>query len=398
MTRNTHTLALDLGTTKFCIAAIPTKADSRDISLHEVSSQGMRRGMMVDFNKAKDALNKLIEEAEKILKIDISSVVVGVAGSHLKGQLVSKDMTIADPFIRSRHIEDLTREVENENRSQNRELLHCIPVSFQIDDRDPILNPVGLSGSLIRGRFFVIDADKSYLKDLIRLCNQCGLKVSQLYAEPFASASVTIEDSLKNLGVAIADIGGGTTDGIVFQDGRPVDLFTINTAGHHMNRDLSVGLNLSIEAGIEIKESYGLLRIPLEMHLHNVHGQSFTARRQQVKDILQARVLELGKFMFHALLPHQGSLGGGIIFTGGGSKLQGIDSFLSQKFGLTVICQEPQLLGDATSTQDFEPRHATVLGLLNLEIGRMRALNLGFESSWPKKYMTQFFNWIKELS
>ena len=106
--------------------------------------------------------------------------------------------------------------------------------------------------------FFLIDADKFYLKDIVDVCNESGLQVQRLYSEPFASASVTVPDAYKQLGVALADIGGGTTDGIVFKGGRPVGAFTVNVAGKLMTSDLAIGLSISPEEAEKIKIRFGI--------------------------------------------------------------------------------------------------------------------------------------------
>ncbi|SME91076.1 cell division protein FtsA [Pseudobacteriovorax antillogorgiicola] len=398
MARSKQIFALDLGTTKFCLAALHQSAGRPDIQVCEVPALGMKRGMLVDFEEASRALNKLVEEAEARFKCDIRRVVVGVAGSHLKSRTVTGNMEIQDSLIKTIHVQSLTVDVENQCRSSHREILHCIPIHFDVDSRDSVNNPIGLSGSHLSGSFFVIDADRSYLKDMIRLCNHCGLEVCQLYSEPFASASVTVDDQLKNLGVALADIGGGTTDGIIFQHGRPVSMFTINTAGNHMHRDLSVGLNIPLSDGLRIKEHYGLTDLPGFLDLKDIHGTLVRFSDQRIRGILEARILELGKFMFHSLVDHQGNLGGGILFTGGGSYLKGIDKFLGAKFGVSVKSQQPHISLGMSHDWEYPATYATVIGLINLEIGRRKILHDESSASWPKRYVYQFVNWIRELS
>ena len=104
----------------------------------------------------------------------------------------------------------------------------------------------------------MIDADKSYVKDVIRLCNNCGLEVSNIFSEPFASSSVSVKDEQKQNGVVIADIGGGTTDGIIFQNGKPIDVFTVNIGGSLMTQDIAKGLNVNQELAETVKKEFGL--------------------------------------------------------------------------------------------------------------------------------------------
>ena len=389
--------ALDLGTTKFCVAALQRKSERHDLKIVEVPAAGMKRGMLTDFSQAKNALDKLIEKAEEELQTDIRKIVVGVAGSHLQGDICEREIAIQDPFIAEHHLHLLSNLVQDQKKSDSRETLHCIPVNFSIDNREPIQNPINFTGQKLAGKYFLIDADRNYLKDVIRLCNLCGLEVDQLYSEPFASASVTVDDELKQLGVAVADIGGGTTDGIVFQNGRPVDIFTINIAGSLMTKDISVGLNLSIPTAQQLKEEFGLGEvIPEKIRITDIHNQAQALGKHEVIAILGPRVIELGAHLANNLKPYKGSLGGGILFTGGGSNLRDLDSFLSSRFKVSVHQSKPNL--DLAHEYSLSARYATVVGLLNLEMGRVAISSKSGSSSWPRKYFSQFINWMKELA
>ncbi len=399
MTRVNHINAIDLGTTKFCVATLSQTHGQTSLKVVDVPAAGMRRGMLSDFTLAKEALGQLIVKAESELQIDIRKVVIGVAGSHLQGRIEQREISIRDPYINGSHIDLLSNLVLQQGQVPQREILHCIPICFSIDNREPIQNPLNFTGQKLMGKFFVIDSDRNYLKDLIRLCNICGLEVVQLYSEPFASASVIVDDKLKHLGIVVADIGGGTTDGIVFQNGRPVDIFTINIAGSLMTKDISLGLNLDLHSAQTLKETYGLatnygMASPA---IKDIHGNSQRIENKDIAAILGPRVSELGAHLANNLRMYKGFLGGGILFTGGGSSLQGLEQFLSQRFQVNVRRARPDL--KILSKPDQYPgRYATVIGLLNLEIGRMNLKLNRNANSWPKKYFSQFFNWVKELA
>jgi cell division protein FtsA len=288
--------------------------------------------------------------------------------------------------------------------------LHIVPIGYRLDERASIDNPVGFSGKLIRGDYFIIDADKYYLKDLVDLCNESGLQVKRLYSEPFASASVTVSDDYKNVGCAMADIGGGTTDVLVFQNGRPFHSFTVNIAGKLMTNDISVGLNLNYLEAEKLKIRFGLSPRSLKetVECTNIAGQTKMYRPEHTLPILAARLQELGAHLSLHLKAFRGNLGGGLILTGGGSEVRGIQAFYHRRMGIPVHKSKPDVSGaysfilntDQLSGANIShpTRHATMLGLLNLEIGKIQEQMASRSASWSSRYLGQFVNWIKELS
>ncbi len=385
--------ALDLGTTKFCLAALVWQGDKARLELVDVPADGMHRGMVADVSRAERCLGELIEKAEKQLNLTIDKVVVGVAGSHLRGYMASHSLPLNRQNCQQRHLQRMTEEVESKEENPFREILHCVPVGYKIDHREEIDNPLGFTGSQLTGRFFMIDSDKDYLKDLIRICNNNGLEVVRLYSEPFASASVSIDEEAKQLGIAIADIGGGTTDGIIFQNGKPVNAFTVNIAGSMMTKDIAVGLNLSFAEAEKVKHHFGL------SYLRHQKDPSIAAdpMAKRVFVILGSRIHELGAHLANELKDYRGLLGAGILLTGGGSQVQGIEGFMADRFKVKVSSRLPQLTAIHSSSTLINNRHATALGLLNLELGRYYTQRQN-QGSWSRRYIDHFVNWIRELS
>ena len=208
--------ALDLGTTKFCLATIRfgDNTSTPTIKKTVVPSGGMHRGMLSNMREATEALNRLLDLAESDFARDIREVVVGVAGSHLTGKIGRATLDIGGDVILKEDQFDIVEKCKSP--SDGMEILHNIPLSFQVDQREHVENPVGFSGDFLRCESFLIEADKNPFKDLIR--NNCGLSVQKLYAEPFASSCVTVPFSLKQAGVAIADIGEEQPTGLCLKE------------------------------------------------------------------------------------------------------------------------------------------------------------------------------------
>lgn len=385
--------ALDLGTTKFCLAALCWHGDKPKLEVVDIPADGMHLGMVSDIARAERCLGELIEKAEKQLNLSIEKVVVGVAGSHLRAYMATHSIPIGRQNCTYRHIQRMIDEVETKEENPFREILHCVPVAYKIDHREEIDNPLGFTGSQLTGRFFVIDSDKDYLKDLIKICNSNGLEVTRLYSEPFASASVSVDEESKQLGIAIADIGGGTTDGIIFQNGKPVHAFTINIAGSMMTKDVAIGLNLSFSEAEKVKHHFGLSFLK---HQKEPSG-TVDPMEKRVFIILGSRIHELGAHLANELKGFRGLLGGGILLTGGGAQVQEIDQFMADRFKVKVSTRQPHLTEVRPKEDHVNTRHATALGLLNLELGRHYS-DKNREGSMSRRYLDHFVNWIRELS
>lgn len=406
-----NVFALDLGTTKFCIAALRESPTQAGIMADTVSipAEGMRRGMLADLSQVKLALAKLTETAEKHFDSDIANVTVGIAGSHLKSRIVTAACAVEGGVVTNRDLQRLVEQVEAENQSETRELLHVVPVGYRVDQRDAVDHPIGFNAKVIAGDFFLIDADKFYLKDIVEVCNASGLQVARLYSEPFASASVTIPDSFKQMGVVICDIGGGTTDGLIFRAGRPAHSFTVNVAGKLMTSDLAIGLNIALEDAEMIKIRYGIKpRDGDVVDVFDVNARRKVVTPSHALPILIPRVHELCALIAREIQPHRGAIGAGLVLTGGAAGVKGICEYFQAKLGIPVTRARPYLPVEqrhlsldpkaAMHESPHPSKHATVLGLLNLELNRLEDAQRSRQNSWSNKYFGTLINWFRELS
>ncbi|MBQ50001.1 MAG: cell division protein FtsA [Zetaproteobacteria bacterium] len=406
--KNKTLFALDLGTTKFCIACFrKQEAGNYGIDIVSVPSNGMRRGMIADFSKVSESLTDLLNKAEDKFKTEISQVVVGVAGSHLQSKAIETSSPIDKDIVGNSELDFLKTQATQKAKSPQREIIHTVSTGYRIDGREWIDSPVGFSGSTIKGRFFVIDGDRDYIKDIVRICNSCGVEVTNLYSEPYASASVTVDSALKEIGVVVADIGGGTTDGIIFQDGKPVEAFTINVAGNMMTNDIAIGLNIDREEAERLKIFFGLQNKnnSYKLKIKDVNGVEKLIGKAQILPLLGSRVHELGFLLGRTLMKYKGCVGGGIVLTGGGAEVSGIDSYLSGQYKIPVKSIYPKIdLGKdkpgliCDKNEMLKSKYATAIGLVNLEYHRLQIKSNSYSGTWSRKYLSSFFSWVRELS
>ena len=402
--------ALDLGTTKFCIGTIQYVSNLPRVVNVSIPAQGMHKGMLVNIDEAKTALNKLINLAESEFQDDISEVVVGIAGSHLQSATTTTSEKLGNGgCVTSRTLKKLSNSAYNQTTSTSREPLHTIPTSYTIDNREPVQEPIGLTGQIIKGNFLSIDANRFYLRDVVKLCNSCGLTISRMIAEPLASAAVVASDNDTRIGVAVADIGGGTTDGIILKNGHPVKVFTINVGGKLMTSDLSIGLSLPLAEAEKAKVILGLSDSEKEdtqpLEAQNTQGNKVKISADHTKVILGPRLRELGDLIADEISSSNQAVATGIILTGGGAEVKGLCNYLSKNLPYPIRKSLPQLdnnklIETKTPTnhsgqQILPTKFATLVGLLCLENQNQEKANTQDNNLSFTTFFQKVLRWVK---
>ncbi len=396
--------AIDLGTTKFCLGFLQLSHKEPQITIDTVmvSSQGMSRGMISDFYAAQKALATLIDLGEKEFNCKIDKVSLGVSGTHLKSGFVTVQVPIDhDRIIKPKTLEKIKEQIQFENHNEKRELIHISPYGYQIDDREWIINPIGFSGTHLGAKFFVIEADRFYLSDLVRLCNSCGVKVQSLVSEQYASSLVTIDPPRKDLGIVLLDIGGGTTDGMVFMNGKPSKVFTVAIGGNLMTKDISIGLGLPFDEAERIKIAAGLSNnsSAFSWEIRDFQGQACKINPEQLYDILHARIVELAGLVQKEISALKPFIQGGVILTGGGSDILGIRNVFQEVLRMPVDKIDP-VFKKNLATEEYSKlpsKYATVLGLLYKEYSESNTSFMEMRTGLFGNSFLRIVNWVKEL-
>ena len=394
--------ALDLGTTKFCIAGYqPAKSGAPSFKIVSQQSDGMKKGMLADIGRAEKTLANLIKKAEKEFGQKIRKVAVGVAGHHLSSNIISASQQTPPRPIGQKNLTHLKNQALEKSQSPGREALHIIPTSYSVDQRSDIKNPLQIWGSKLSCKYFTIESDQLYLSNIVGICNSCGLEVSSLLAEPYASSFVTVPEEQKNMGIAIADIGGGTTDGIVFINGDPISCFSINIGGHMMTNDISIGLNIPYSEAEKARAFFGLSgsQSKQKISLNNVRNEIVSHSGEKIQKILAQRVIELSEHLALKLKPFKGRLGAGILLTGGGSNVASLTQLMNRQFGIPVESTKPNVSKiPGLKDELFASSFATVIGLVNLEVEKQISSDPYHAQAFKHRYLKSLINWVKELS
>jgi len=393
--------ALDLGTTKFCLAkAIDSTKKDNNIHISSIPADGMHRGMLRNKDRVVETLQKLIENHENRYHEDIRKVVVGIAGSHLRSHKVTVTKKIKKSTISYSDLIELKKLTLFQVNSSSREPLDIVPINYAIDSRI-VEQPVGSHGRVLTCESFVVDADKSYLKDVIDVCNRCGLVITEFHSEQLASASAILTDNLKSIGCVIIDIGGGTSDGIVFINNSPQSVFTVNIGGKMMTKDLSIGLGISIRAAERIKNH--LQQDQEEYSVNDIFDREKKITKADCFQILIPRIYELASLVNKEIAPIKRLLPGGIILTGGASQSANITRIFEEickiptRCIMPVFCQQRNADVATNYSENFPASLSTVLGLLKMHMVTDNFSKNMQSSKWSTRVIRPIINWIKEL-
>jgi len=251
-------VGLDIGTTKICAIVGNLTEEGLDIvGIGTSPSRGLRKGVVINIDATVDAIQKALKEAERMAGCEISSVFAGIAGGHIKG--LNSQGIIA---IKNREVtQDDVRRVIDAAKAiaipMDREVLHILPQEYIIDDQDGIKEPLGMSGVRLEARVHIVTGAVASAQNIIKCCTRAGVDVADIVLEQLASSEAVLAPDEKELGVALIDIGGGTTDIAIYVDGAIKHTAVLALGGNHLTNDIAVGLRTPMAEAERIKHKYG---------------------------------------------------------------------------------------------------------------------------------------------
>ncbi|HYL16667.1 MAG TPA: cell division protein FtsA [Terriglobales bacterium] len=364
---------IDVGSAKTCALVVEVTDSGLRYRGHGVAeSHGSRKGVIVELDKAVAAIQQAVEHAEDVAGAPIEHATVGVAGGHVRGVNSQGGISFG---TRAREIaRDEIRLAVDKARAiplpADREMLHLLPQEFILDDQSGIRDPLGMMGTRLEVRVHIVTAASSATQNVVTAVNRAGVHVDDTVFEPLACADSVLRSDERELGVCLADIGAGSTDLIIFQDGAVAHTGVIPVGGDHFTSDLSVGLCTPVAEAEKIKRIYGNTVVTLipegnEVEVPSVGDRpSRLVQQRMVGEILEPRARELFELM-RDNLRHAGMLDicvGGIVLSGGASRLAGIldvaESVLRHPVRLAWPLPIPKMPAVLA-----EPEYATVLGM-----------------------------------
>lgn len=370
--RNSIVVGLDIGTSKVCaVVGEMTEKGVEIIGMGTHASQGLRKGVVINIESTIHSIKKAVEEAELMAGCEIHSVFTGIAGGHIKGFNSHGIVAVKNKEVTARDLDRVIDAAKAVAIPMDREVLHVLPQEYVIDDQDGIKEPLGMSGVRLEAKVHIVTGAVTSAQNIIKCCNRTGLNVADIALEPLASAEAVLSAEEKELGVALVDMGGGTTDIAVFYDGSVKHTAVLAIGGNHLTTDIAAGLRTPFAEAERIKQRYGCAKTSMvtrdeRVEVPSVGGRNpRTVSRQILCEIIEPRLEEIFQLVRREITKsgYEDSLASGIVMTGGSTLLPGMVEMAEQVFGIPVRLGVPM---HVTGLVDVisSPIYATGVGLV----------------------------------
>jgi cell division protein FtsA len=372
--KDKYLVGLDIGSTKTCVLIAELEGELvKFLALGAAESKGLRKGLIVNLDATVSSIRRAVEEAESVANVPVEEALIGVAGGHVRGVNSRGGITLGH---RPRDIErdDVRRAVDaarNITLPEDREVLHVLPHEFMVDAQTGIRDAIGMVGQRLETNVHLVTSSIAATQNLVTAANKAGILISDTVLEPLASAESCLTQDERDLGCALLDIGGGTTELIVY-GGVVRHTSAVGIGGDHFTNDLAVGLRTPIPEAERIKRRHGCAASAFmkkeegSIEIASVGDRPpRTIFAHMLTDIIEPRAMELLSLIRDDLQRAglDGQIPAGFIFAGGGARLHGLDELAEQSFHLPVRLAEPKGLADLPE-QVAQPDYATVVGLV----------------------------------
>ena len=369
-------VGVDIGTTKVCavVAAVDNLGCINILGVGVAESDGLNRGVVVNIDKTVAAVRVAVEEAARTAGVDIHGVIVGIAGDHVQSFRTSGVITISprDREIVADDVQRLLKDTTHVAMPADREILHVIPQEFVVDGQDGVIDPVGMSGVRLEGTVHIITGLVSAAKNVYRCIEKAGYQVEDIVLEPLASSCSVLHRDEKEVGVALIDIGGGTTDIAVFEDNTIRHTAVIGIAGNNVTDDIRRGLGVMRDQAEQLKCRFGVALIDMASEEEEITIPGLGGRpeksigRSPLAQIIQPRMEEILEIAAIEIKRsgYAGNLAAGVVLTGGGSLIPGVGDLASDVLGIEARVGMPTGLTGGMVQEVSDPKYSTAVGLV----------------------------------
>ena len=370
--------SIDVGTTKVCtlVGEVNELGVLRIVGVGVSPSRGLRKGVVVNANEAADAIVASVERAERISGYQVTRAYVGIAGPHVASRnsrglvaIPRGDQGITD--------EDVARALDASQAvsiPEHHEVLHVVPRGFSIDGQEGVSDPRGMYGARLEVEAHLVTGSTPSIQNLVKCVHSLNVELDELIVAPLASGEAVLTETERTMGVALADIGGGTTDIAIFIEGSVWHTAVLPVGGNHLTNDVAICLRTPFDEAEEIKKKWGHARpseVPADQDLDiAAFGEETHQKisRRQLSEVLNARVEEIASLIMQEIKRsgYDGLLPAGVVLCGGTSQLPGMAEVVRDVIGLPVRIGQPHDLQGLVDTLT-SPAYATSVGLLMWE-------------------------------
>ena len=366
-------VALDIGTTKvLCLVAdYDDEGNLRIVGVGQEACKGLNKGVISEIDATVSSIRKAKDQARAMTNCKFTSVTTGIAGNHIQSYNGNASITILNDEVTEEDKENVITSASDISIPADQEILHRIPQYYTIDGQMGIKEPLGMAGKRLEANVHIITCSTTAKKNLNKCIENSFLDVDEFVLQPVASSYSVFTPEEKSLGVCLVDIGGGTTDIAIFTDGDIKHTAVIPVAGQNVTNDIRIGLCTSLEASEEIKEKYGSLVPELNtdeviIPVPSVSDKPDTEVKKSVlTHIIKCRIDEIFKDIQNEISSsgYTSKIRAGIVFTGGGSKIEGLDTYAEEIFSMSARIGSPKPIPGITNFNG-QTRYSTAVGLL----------------------------------
>ena len=400
---------LDLGTTKISaiIAEVNEKDEINIVGVGTTPSYGLRRGIVVNLDKTVEGIRQAVGEAELMAGVKVNNVIVGIAGDHIKS-FNSRGVIAVSRTEEGISKEDIRRVKEQAKAvtvPMDRKIIHVLTQDFTVDDQTGIKEPVGMAGVRLEAEVHIVTAAITALQNIEKSIERSNLVVKDIVLQPYASSFAVLDEEEKELGVCLLDVGGGTTDFVIFFEGSIRHTSVVGLGGVNITNDIAIGLRTPRTQAEEIKKRYGIALSSLvnSNEMMEVPGVGGRKKREVSRQIL-ASIIEPRIEEFFGLVEREIKRSGfddrltaGIVLTGGTSKMEGLEQLAERIFDLPVKVGIPKgVVGLTEAVSD--PVHAAAVGLIIY--GHRHGDEAGFferRTGLLDRVISRVVNWFKSV-
>jgi cell division protein FtsA len=402
-------VGIDVGTTKICtlVGRVEDSTTVRILGVGIEPSDGIRKGIIVDLAAASQAIKRSVEKAEHTSGLEITTALVSLAGAHVSSVNSRGAAGIPGGVIDAFDVSRALEQAQAVAIPHDREIIHVIQRGMSVDGQEGVKTPIGMHGYKLEVETHIITAATATIDNLRQCVSSAGVNVQQFVLNPLASAEVVLTEAERQMGVAVCDIGGGTTDLAIYVDGDVWHTMVLAVGGNHITQDVAHGLRLPLAQAEEVKKQQGYaVRADIDSQEYftiRPFGEDKDTRinKQDLAHIIEARVEETFRLIYQEIKRsgYDGLLPAGVVLTGGTAALAGIRTIASEVLGMPVRTAQPENLTGLIDKLN-SPSYSTSVGLLRWALTMHEhevAITGGGKKRRKSKGETMNFDGIKNL-
>lgn len=400
---------LDIGSTKTCavIAEIggdqPRRPVVRILGVGQAKTVGLRREVVTDIEETTESVRAAMKEAELMAGVSLDRVFVGVAGEHIHAKTSTGVVAVGRNEIDAGDVKRVQEVARAVVVPADREVLHVLSQEYVVDHRGGIRDPIGMAGTRLEAEVYIITSSATATQNMRKAVTRAGYRIEALIHEPLATSLAVLVEDERDVGVALVDLGGATTELAIFRDGKVRHLATIPWGGITVTNDLAKGLSITYAEAERAKEKFGAASTQLVDPREMVEipgpgpGTHRQVPRELIAHIIEQRLDEILGMVAREIdqAGESGKLGAGVVLTGGGASLMGTPEVAQHVFGMPVRVGTPgeELVGLVDSVR--RPKFATATGLAMY--GAHRGIESGISAGFGEGAVGRLVAWLKEF-